>query len=151
VSQAQVPLQTRQALVGQLRRVTLELREQLQGQCQLQPELLSQNQKLLHGAEHMLSNGQIEAQLKQPLADAYVQLLTLYAPDSFPKLIAKARFYFNTRDDLVAVHILHAYHSAPAPFKHKADFYHQALLLLLELLFEKARALCSGRAADRNK
>ena len=56
-------------------------------------------------------------------------------PYTYEKMISKARYYFNTREDFVGLHILESYHCSSAPYKFKYDFYDEVLASVVEHIY----------------
>ena len=64
-----------------------------------------------------------------------MQLFIQYMPYTYEKMISKARYYFNTREDFVGLHILESYHCSSAPYKFKYDFYDEVLASVVEHIY----------------
>jgi hypothetical protein len=75
-------------------------------ELQLNDDTLSHHRQLLHTVEHAFDNQRIESALKHPLSKAYVAIFTLFNPDNYERLISKTKYYFNIKEDGLALDIL---------------------------------------------
>ena len=50
-------------------------------------------------------------------------------------MISKARYYLNTREDFMGLHIFESYHRSFAPYKYKYDFYDEVLASVVEHIY----------------
>ena len=60
-------------------------------------DILNGQKKILHMVEHALDNQNIDVVLKNPLSKAYVDIFTLFSPDSYSRLISKSKYFFNVK------------------------------------------------------
>lgn len=57
--------------------------------------------------------------------------------ENHERLIAKSKYYFNIKEELLALSLLEMYHSSKSPFKHKVEYYPACLLTLCNYLEKK--------------
>lgn len=58
----------------------------------------------------------------------------MLSPDNHERLISKAKYYFNIKQDSIALGILKMYHESSASYKHKREFYKDCLTILWQYL-----------------
>ena len=97
-------------------------------------EAFAANKNLLHTVEHIFDNKAIEGQYKRPAGEVYVALYALYKFDNPQRLISKCRYYYNTRNDELAICLIEEYHHTRIPLKFKIQFYEEELIITLEAL-----------------
>ena len=68
-----------------------------------------------------------------------MQLFIQYMPYTYEKMISKARYYFNTRENFVGLHILESYHCSSVPYKYKYELYEKCWHRLSSIYTRKSK------------
>lgn len=75
--------------------------------------------------------------MKLPVGDLYVELFIFFNPENFQRLVSKSKFYFNTKEEFMALGLVESYIHRKTPLKYRFPYCEQTINIVIDNLIKK--------------